>query len=331
MLGICNFCHINPKNNSQYLAMSNFHQPVLSDQAISYLKPQLGGSFIDCTLGGAGHTVEILRRVLPRGKILGIDLDPIALKAAKEELKNYSSAVLVQDNFRHLKKIAEKNNFKKVDGILLDLGLSSGQLADHSRGFSFLAEGGLDMRFGQQSELTAQRILNTYRQKQLFEIFKNFGQERLAKPIAEKIVLERKLAPIKTPAELVAIVSEIYKKFYRQNSRTNPATKIFQALRIAVNQELENLTEVLPQALGLLKKGGRIAVISYHSLEDRTVKDFFKQESRDCVCPPELPLCQCGHKKTLKIITKKPVAAAEEEVLNNPRSRSAKLRVAERC
>jgi len=138
------------------------------------------------------------------------------------------------------------------------------------------------------------------------------------------------LAPIKTPAELVAIVSEIYKKFYRQNSRTNPATKIFQALRIAVNQELENLTEVLPQALGLLKKGGRIAVISYHSLEDRTVKDFFKQESRDCVCPPELPLCQCGHKKTLKIITKKPIVPTDQEMTQNPRSRSAKLRVAVR-
>lgn len=310
--------------------MSNFHQPVLLDQAISYLKPQLGQSFIDCTLGGAGHAVQILRRILPGGKILGIDLDPIALKAAKEELKNYSSAVLVQDNFRNLKTIAEKNNFKKVDGILFDLGLSSGQLADHGRGFSFLAEGGLDMRFGKQSEITAEKILNTASQKELFEIFKNFGQERLAKPIAAQIVLERKLAPIKTPGQLVEIVSEIYKRFYREKSKTNPATKIFQALRIAVNQELENLTEVLPQALGLLKKGGRIAVVSYHSLEDRLVKDFFRQESKDCLCPPELPICGCQHKKTLKIITKKPVAAAEEEVLNNPRSRSAKLRIAEK-
>lgn len=335
--------------------MSSFHQPVLLDQAISYLKPQLGGSFIDCTLGGAGHTIEILRRVLPGGKILGIDLDPIALKAAGEELKNYSSAVLVRDNFRNLKKIALKNNFKKVDGILFDLGLSSAQLLDHSRGFSFLAEGGLDMRFGhsassswpfdlthghlehverwprgRQSEMTAEKILNTYRQKELFEIFKNFGQERLAKPIAERIVQQRKLAPIKTPGQLVEIVSEIYKKFYREKSKINPATKIFQALRIAVNQELENLTEVLPQAIELLKKGGRLAVISYHSLEDRIVKDFFRQESKDCLCPPELPTCRCFHKKTLKIITKKPVAPAEEEILVNPRSRSAKLRVAEK-
>ncbi|MFA5021505.1 MAG: 16S rRNA (cytosine(1402)-N(4))-methyltransferase RsmH [Patescibacteria group bacterium] len=311
--------------------MKNFHQPVMLEQVIHYLQPKAGNNFIDCTLGGGGHAEEILKRTAPSGKVLGIDLDPLAIQNAQTVAKNYKNRlIIVQNNFKKLKQIANDFQFNKVNGILLDLGLSSGQLQDHSRGFSFLAQGSLDMRFGNQLELTAKEILNTYNQKQLIEIFKNFGEEKLAKPITDKIIAFRKEKPITKPSELVEIVADIYKRFYRLKSKINPATKIFQALRIEVNQELQNLTEVLPQAISLLAKGGRLVVISYHSLEDRIVKGLFQQESRDCICPVTMPLCQCDHKKTLKIITKKPVVTTESEVLENPRARSAKIRVAEK-
>jgi 16S rRNA (cytosine1402-N4)-methyltransferase len=186
------------------------------------------------------------------------------------------------------------------------------------------------MRFGPMGEITAERIINTYRENQLVEIFKEYGEERLARPIAKKIIEIRKQQPIQTPQQLLTIAAEVYQKFYRNKSKINPATKIFQALRIAVNDELTNLKEVLPQAASLLKKGGRLVVISYHSLEDRIVKDFFRNENRSCICPPQLPTCQCNHKKTLKIITKKPIEPTGKEILENPRSRSAKLRVAEK-
>jgi len=310
--------------------MTFFHQPVMLEEVLHYLNPQLGDNFIDCTLGGGGHASAILERIGPQGKLLGIDLDPLAIQATKETTKNSKNLILVQDNFRNLNKIADVYKFDKIDGILLDLGLSSGQLQDHQRGFSFLAEGRLDMRFGQQTDLTAEKILNTYSQKELSEIFKNFGEEHLAWPIAKKIVEMRRIESINSPNQLVEIVAAVYKKYYRGKSKVNPATKIFQALRMSVNEEIENLKQVLPQAVGRLKTGGRIAVISFHSLEDKIVKGFFKQESRDCICPPQLPICGCKHQKTLKIITRKPLVPSEEEVAVNPRARSAKLRLAEK-
>lgn len=313
--------------------MSYFHQSVLLDEVIHYLKPQPGQKFIDCTLGGGGHTLGILKRTLPGGKVLGIDLDNEAIKATDQkakELKLKNNLVLVQDNFRNIGRVAKENGFGKVDGILLDLGLSSAQLHNHDRGFSFLSEGGLDMRFGHQTKITASEILNTYPEKRLYEIFKNFGEERLSKPISQKIIEIRRQTPFASSQQLVDLVAAIYKKYYRHDSKVNPATKVFQALRIAVNEELENLEEVLPQAIKLLAKGGRLAVISYHSLEDRTVKNFFQQESKGCICPPKMPVCQCKHKKTLQIITKKPITPTEEEITLNHRSRSAKLRIAEK-
>ncbi len=310
--------------------MAYFHQPVMLEEVIHYLNPQLGDNFIDCTLGGGGHALAILKRISPQGKLLGIDLDPLAIQATKETTKNFKNIILVQDNFRNLNKISDVYKFDKINGILLDLGLSSGQLQDHQRGFSFLAEGRLDMRFGQQTELTAEKVLNTYSQKELAAIFKNFGEEHLAWPIAKKIVELRRGGPINSPNQLVEIVAAVYKKYYRGKSKVNPATKIFQALRIRVNEETENLRQVLPQAIGRLKTGGRIAVISFHSLEDKIVKEFFKQESRDCICPPELPICGCKHQKTLKIITRKLLVPSEEEVVVNLRAHSAKLRVAEK-
>ena len=264
-------------------------------------------------------------------ELLGIDLDQLAIKTTQENLKQYKSQlIIVKDNFKNLKKIADVYKFNKIDGVLLDLGLSSGQLQDQSRGFSFLAQGGLDMRFGDTSELTAERILNTYKQKELIDIFKNYGEEKLANPISKKIIEMRKKTPITTPNQLVDIIADIYKRYYRGKSKINPATKVFQALRIAVNQELENLRQVLPQAVEVLNKGGRLAVISYHSLEDRIVKEFFKQETKDCVCPPKIPVCRCQHHRILKIITKKPVEPTEKEIIENPRARSAKIRVAEK-
>ncbi|HLC89601.1 MAG TPA: 16S rRNA (cytosine(1402)-N(4))-methyltransferase RsmH [Patescibacteria group bacterium] len=311
--------------------MNKFHEPVMLAEVLEILRSKPGDYLIDATAGGGGHTFSMLNRLGENGKILAIDLDPLAISQIKEKIKNQNKQiVVVNDNYKNLKKIAYDYKFNQVNGILLDLGLSSGQLSDQARGFSFLAEGRLDMRFGDQTNLTAEKIINSYPLNQLIKIFEDFGEERLAKPIAEKIVWARKTSPIEKPAQLFSIVSEVYKKFYRGKSKINPATKIFQALRIAVNEELKNLAEFLPQAVSLLADGGRLAVLSYHSLEDKIVKDFFRQESRDCLCPPSFPICQCNHKKTVKIITKKPVQASLEEINRNPRARSAKLRVAEK-
>jgi len=263
--------------------------------------------------------------------LLGIDLDPSAIQLTQDATKIYKNRIgLVKDNFKNLKQILNDSQFSRVNGILFDLGLSSNQLQDHARGFSFLASGTLDMRFGAQSDLTASKILNTWSAEDLIKIFQQYGEEKLARPIALRIVEARSKRPISLSQEIVEIVSAVYKKYYRAKSKINPATKIFQALRIAVNDELENLRQVLPQAVESLPAGGRLAVLSYHSLEDKIVKNFFQQEAKDCLCPPQIPVCRCGHKKTLKIMTKKPIIPTAEEIFQNPRSRSAKLRVAEK-
>ncbi|MDX9893331.1 MAG: 16S rRNA (cytosine(1402)-N(4))-methyltransferase RsmH [Patescibacteria group bacterium] len=316
--------------------MSDFHQPVLPQEILDYLKPQAGDKFIDCTLGGGGHTLNFLKLVGPSGKVLAIDMDPLAIAEARRASTKFAdSLILARDNFRNLKNIADVHEFNQVNGILLDLGLSSGQLQDQARGFSFGSEGQLDMRFGPAvadsfGAVTAGEIVNNYPQKDLIDIFKNYGEERLAVAISKKIIEVRRTKPIDSPKQLAAIIESVYHRYHRTKSRISPATKVFQALRIAVNDELQSLKLVLPQALDLLVSGGRLAVISYHSLEDRIVKDYFRRESRDCICPPEMPVCQCGHIARLKIITKKPVVPTVEEIKNNPRSRSAKLRIVEK-
>jgi len=314
----------------------NYHHiPVLLNEVLDNLKVASNKYYIDCTLGGGGHAIEILKKTKPRGKVLAFDLDSKAVEAtiikAKKE-KVQSNLIIVNDNFKTLKQKAYGNGFSQVDGILFDLGLSSGQLQDQSRGFSFLAEGMLDMKFSDSSsdQITAEEILNKWSEQELIKIFKEYGEEPLASEIAKNIVINRKKNLITKPSQLVEIISTLYKKRYKHKSKINPATKVFQALRIAVNDELENLKQALPQAIELLDSGGRVAVISYHSLEDRIVKNFFNQESKNCLCPPNRPTCTCEHKRTIKVITKKPITPSRDELLENPRSRSAKLRIAQK-
>lgn len=300
------------------------HQPVLVKEVLEYLAPQPNENFVDCTLGGGGHASEILKLTEPDGKLVGIDLDPEAIKAAKEKLLNFGDrAILINDNYKNLKKIIYDAGFNQINGILLDLGLSSYELEDETRGFSFRGSEVLDMRFG-ATEKTAAYIINQYKEENLTRTFKEYGEERYAGQIAREIVTERKTQPISTTDQLVKIIEQVYKN--KPKLKIHPATKVFQALRIEVNHELENLQEILPQAMELLSKGGRLAVISFHSLEDRIVKEFFKNEAKGCICPPKLPVCNCNHKPSLKILTKKIIIPSSGEIKNNPRSRSAKLR-----
>lgn len=281
------------------------HIPVLLKEAIENLNPQPNQNFVDCTIGGGGHSTAILERIKPEGKVLGIDLN----KEAIEKLKDIKNLILVNDNFVNLKSIAENNNFHPINGILLDLGFSSDLLEASGRGFSFLKDEPLDMRFDVRSDLTAEKVVNQYSEEDLIKIFKEYGEEKFSRRIARQIVNEKQ--PIKTTAQLVEIIKRAVPSFY-QHLRIHFATRIFQALRIEVNDELNNLREVLAQAEEILEPEGRIAVISFHSLEDRIVKRFFKGS------------------EALKIITKKPIIADDYEIEKNPRSRSAKLRIAEK-
>lgn len=291
-----------------------------------------GKRFIDATMGGGGHLTALLDTAGDDGKILGIDTD---IDAVKEVIARFQEKILqkrviaVYGNFKDVSRIAEENNFKNIDGILFDLGVSSHQLDNHSRGFGFLSDS-LDMRMDVNSPFTAQEIINTRSKEELERIFLDYGEEQLAKRIAIKITERRKIKFFEKPSELVDVVRAVYWKTYHKKSLRNPATKVFQALRILVNSELENLKIALDQSKNLLCRGGRLVVISYHSLEDRIVKEFLKKESKDCICPPEIPICQCGHRANFKIITKKIVVPSPQELTDNPRSRSAKLRAGEK-
>lgn len=301
------------------------HQSVLLNEVLEYLNPQPNENFIDCTLGGGGHAKAILEQTSPRGKLLGIDLDPEAIKASKENLNEYKSKILlINDNYKNLKQIVYDNGFNKINGILLDLGLSSFELQDQKRGFSFQGSAFLDMRFG-DTELKAADIIKNYKEEDLVRIFKEYGEERFSRQIAREIVKQRKIKEITKTDQIVKIIENVYKNKPKPR-KIHVATKIFQALRIEVNDELNNLKRVLPDILDLLGKGGRLIIISFHSLEDRIVKQFFKQEAKDCICPLQIPVCQCDHKAQLKILTKKVVMPTQRELSQNPRSRSAKLR-----
>ncbi|MFA6428058.1 MAG: 16S rRNA (cytosine(1402)-N(4))-methyltransferase RsmH [Candidatus Buchananbacteria bacterium] len=309
------------------------HQSVLLAEVLEFLNPQLGQKFIDCTLGGAGHTKEIAKKVGELGQVLALDLDDEAIKSSYKFLqteKLSQQVIIVKENFKNLGAIVRQlKPGESFDGILLDLGISTPQLKQPEQGFGFKAER-LDMRMDKTTALTAAEIVNTYSVAELVKIFKNYGDEKLARPIALAIVAAREKQAVSSPQMLVEVISQVYAKHYRRASKLNPATKVFMALRIAVNDELNNLQLVLPQALELLKVGGRLAVITFHSLEDRLVKNFFRQESKNCLCPPALPICQCQHRASLQILTKKPVKATTEELARNPSARSAQLRVAQK-
>lgn len=307
-----------------------FHYSVFLKEAIEYLNPKLNQNFIDCTLGDGGHTKEILERISPQGKVLGIDMDKRAIEVVQKRLNKFKNRlILVQDNFLNIKQITYDVGFSKISGILFDLGLSWGELGDQERGFSFLSEGPLDMRFDKRSELTASDIVNTYSQRDLENILKNYGEERYARGIARGIVNSRKENFIQTARDLVEIINQSVPKKYL-HSRIHFATRTFQALRIEVNDELNNLKKVLPDAFELLEPGGRMVVISFHSLEDRIVKHYFKELAQGCICPHDFPKCVCNNKPKIKILTKKVIKPGESEIKQNPASRSAKLRAIEK-
>lgn len=305
------------------------HIPVLLEEAIQYLDPKPNQNFIDCTLGTGGHTQEILKKTLPSGKVLAIDANAETIKIAEKRLKEFSKRIIFhQGNFANIKTIASSRQFTNISGILFDFGLSS-ILLDKEYGFSFKKSQPLLMNFGGNSNLTAEKILNSYPSRKLTEIISKYGEERYALKIAQKICFYRRQKLIKTTDQLVEIIRSVVPANY-ENSRLHPATRTFQALRIEVNNELKVIKDGLKGALEILAPEGRTVCLSYHSLEDRIVKDFFKQEARNCVCPKEIDVCQCGHKAKLKIITKKPIVASAEEIGRNPRARSAKMRVAEK-
>lgn len=301
------------------------HQPVLYQEIILALKPKPGGNYVDGTLGAGGHAWGILQASEPGGRLLGLDLDPVALAIAGEKLAAFGErAILRQASFADLQEQLNEVGWESVDGILLDLGLSSMQLDTPARGFSFQADAPLDMRFDPRNPTTAADLVNTMQEKDLADLLYEFGEERRSRQIARAIVRQR---PIRTTKELADIVARANRSSKRG---IHPATRTFQALRIAVNQELDALEQGLPQAVAALKPGGRLAVIAFHSLEDRIVKQYFRLESRDCICPPEQPICTCEHTAILKEIVRHPIRPKDSEIERNPRARSARLRIAER-
>ncbi len=301
------------------------HKPVLLKEVLSALSIQPGGRYVDCTLGGGGHAMAIIQNSAPGGQLLGIDADPEAIRAAAINLSRYTDSILlVNDNFVNIDAICHHYDFYPVHGILLDLGLSSMQLYDDPRGFSFQYEAALDMRFNPKQKITAADIVNNYPEVDLAQLIRKYGEEAHSFKIARRIVQSR---PVNTTTQLAAIVEEAVGG---RRGRIHPATRTFQALRIAVNEELEHLEETLGKTIDLLGTGGRLVVISYHSLEDRIVKQFLQRESKDCICPPSVPVCQCKHVASFRLINKKVITPTEKELDENPRSRSARMRVAER-
>lgn len=304
-----------------------FHEPALLKEAIALLITDKSGTYLDGTLGGGGHAEGILEQLDDAGKLIGLDLDDEAIRFARSRLQGYKQRVMFQQqNFKEVAGVLKDLQIKQIHGMFLDLGMSSHQIDTRKRGFSFSADNPLDMRMNTQQKLSAYDIVNSYSEGELADLIKNYGEERRFRAIARAIAKERTRAPIRTTLELRDTVSTVLPPQMRVKS----FARIFQALRIAVNDELNNLSQALDAGLNYLAQGGRIVVISYHSLEDRIVKNFFKQESSRCVCPPEFPVCICGKKGRLRILTKKALRPSEEEKRRNPRSRSARLRAAER-
>lgn len=305
------------------------HISVLKNECIEGLKIRPDGVYVDGTLGGAGHALEVCRRLGPDGRFIGIDQDEAAVKNGYEKLGEFENVTIVRDNFQNFSGIMETLGVKAVHGVLLDLGVSSKQLDDGERGFSYMQDAELDMRMDQRAPLTARDVVNTYPEEELRRILTEYGEERWSARIAEFIAKERQQKPIETTGELVRIIKEAVPKGARQDG-PHPAKRSFQALRIEVNHELDILEKSIRSMAEYLAPGGRICIITFHSLEDRIVKQTFRSLENPCTCPKDFPVCICGKKPVVRVITRKPIVPDAEEIEANPRSRSAKLRIAER-
>lgn len=302
------------------------HRSVLYHEIILALRPNSPGRYVDCTVGAGGHARGILEASAPDGKLIGFDLDPNALELAQARLAEFSDrAILLRRSYTTLAETLREHGWDAVQGIVIDLGVSSMQLDTPERGFSFQYEGPLDMRFDPDAPFSASDIVNTWDERDLADVIWRYGDEQQSRRIARAIVQDR---PFHTTRELAEMIARVMGG--RKGSRTHPATKTFQALRIVVNAELQGIEEFLPQAVQALAPGGRLAVIAFHSLEDRIVKQYFRRESRDCICPPEQPICTCGHKASITEVNRKPIEAGDEETQSNPRARSARLRIVEK-
>ena len=307
-------------------ALYSSHIPVMLEACMNLMEPHAGGLYADGTLGAGGHSEGILQASAPDGQLLAFDLDPVAIEIARERLEPFGNRVkIIRDSYVNLEKYTAENS---LDGFIVDLGVSSMQLDQRERGFSFLQDGPLDMRFSPEQSLTAADIVNEWPEEEIARILWEYGEERKSRRIAAMICASRERERIETTAQLREVIESAVGFGHE---KINPATRSFQAIRIAVNEELSAVQAVLPAALKALKPGGRLLTISFHSLEDRIVKNFFRTESRDCLCPPEQLVCRCGHKASLKELTRHPIIADEEEIRLNPRSRSAKLRAAVKC
>lgn len=310
--------------------MSSFHTPVLKKEVVEALNCSSGGVYVDGTVGGGGHAREILEKSSPGGILIGIDLDDDALAEASANLKSFGHRKkLFKGNFADMAEILAGLHIEQVDGILLDLGVSSHQLDTASRGFSFSLDAPLDMRMDNSGGLNAYDLVNSLPEDDLKKIIKEYGEEMMASRIVRAIAAKRKSAPIHTTRQLADIVFQAVPPAFRHR-KIHPATRTFQALRIAVNEELVNVRKGIEEGVDLLKGGGRIAVISFHSLEDRIVKDIFRSLEKGCICPPDFPVCTCRQKPKLRVLNRKPITAAAEEIKDNVRARSAKLRSAEK-
>ena len=301
------------------------HIPVLAKETIENLNIKPDGVYADLTLGKGGHSKMILERLSDKGLLIGIDQDETAIKAAKENLKDYKNVVFFNTNFENIKEVLTKAGFNKIDGALMDIGVSSYQIDNPERGFSYMKDGPLDMRMDRLNELTAEKIVNEYSQDELTKIFFDYGEERFSKAIARNIVKYRENERINTTFKLRNIVMKS-----ARFSEVHPEKRVFQALRIEVNRELDVLTKAIDTIIDFIDKDGRLAIITFHSLEDRIVKNKFKDLATGCICPPEIPVCVCNHEAKVKIITKKPITAKADELQENSRSKPAKLRVCQR-
>ena len=305
------------------------HVSVLLDECINALNIKEDGIYVDCTLGGAGHSSEIVKRLSSDGRLIGFDQDKDALKAAGERLKDYKNVTYVHSNFYAINDVLTDLGIDGVDGILMDLGVSSYQLDNGERGFSYMQDAPLDMRMNRENEFSAYEIVNTYSEEELYRIIKEYGEEKFAKRIASFIVKNREEKNIETTLELVEIIKAAIPAKARREG-PHPAKRTFQAIRIEVNKELEIISKTILDGVKKLNKGGRMAIITFHSLEDRIVKNTFKELANPCTCPSEFPVCVCNRKPEVKLISRKPIEASKEELEFNPRSRSAKLRIIEK-